>query len=107
MQGVIEAVIKHPRTTISVLVMLVFAGIFARSSITVEADPDITIPLVMVTIPHIGISPEDADRLIVRPVESEVRSLEGIEEVNALPQLPYSSMLILIRTSQSLRSERR
>ena len=83
MHGVIEAVIKHPRTTISVLVMLVFAGIFARSSITVEADPDITIPLVMVTIPHIGISPEDADRLIVRPVESEVRSLEGIEEVNA------------------------
>jgi multidrug efflux pump len=66
-----------------VLAMLVFAGVFARATITVEADPDITIPVVLVTIPHIGISPEDADRLIVRPVEAEVRSLEGIEEVNS------------------------
>ena len=83
MYAIIETVIKHPRTTMSVLVMLLFAGIVARATITVEADPDITIPLVMVTIPHIGISPEDADRLIVRPVEAEVRSLEGIEEVNS------------------------
>ena len=83
MYAIIETVIKHPRTTMSVLIMLLFAGIVARATITVEADPDITIPLVMVTIPHIGISPEDADRLIVRPVEAEVRSLEGIEEVNA------------------------
>ena len=83
MHAIIETVIKHPRTTMSVLVMLLFAGIVARATITVEADPDITIPLVLVTIPHIGISPEDADRLIVRPIEAEVRSLEGIEEVNA------------------------
>ena len=83
MYTIIETVIKHPRTTLSVLAMLVFAGIFARATITVEADPDITIPVVLVTIPHIGISPEDADRLIVRPVEAEVRSLEGIEEVNS------------------------
>jgi multidrug efflux pump len=83
MYAIIETVIKHPRTTISVLAMLVFAGVFARATITVEADPDITIPVVLVTIPHIGISPEDADRLIVRPVEAEVRSLEGIEEVNS------------------------
>jgi len=83
MYAIIETVIKHPRTTISVLAMLVFAGIFARATITVEADPDITIPVVLVTIAHIGISPEDADRLIIRPVEAEVRSLEGIEEVNS------------------------
>ncbi|MFT4676403.1 MAG: multidrug efflux pump [Patiriisocius sp.] len=83
MYAIIETVIKHPRTTMSVLAMLVFAGVFARATITVEADPDITIPVVLVTIPHIGISPEDADRLIVRPVEAEVRSLEGIEEVNS------------------------
>ena len=37
----------------------------------------------MVVIPHIGISPEDADRLIVRPMESEVRSIEGVKEVSA------------------------
>ncbi|MGK0472862.1 MAG: multidrug efflux pump [Candidatus Azotimanducaceae bacterium] len=83
MYAIIETVIKHPRTTLSVLAMLVFAGVFARATITVEADPDITIPVVLVTIPHIGISPEDADRLIIRPVEAEVRSLEGIEEVNS------------------------
>jgi multidrug efflux pump len=30
---------------------------------------------------HDGISPEDAERLLVRPMEQEIRNIEGIEEI--------------------------
>ena len=83
MHRILEAVIDNSRVTLCILLMVVLAGSVARSTINVEADADITIPLVMVVIPHIGISPEDADRLIVRPMESEVRSIEGVKEVSA------------------------
>ena len=83
MYRILEAVIDNSRVTLCILLMVVLAGSVARSTINVEADADITIPLVMVVIPHIGISPEDADRLIVRPMESEVRSIEGVKEVSA------------------------
>ncbi len=73
MKQIVAAALHNYKTTLCLLLMIVLAGLVARSTITVEADPDITIPIVMILIPHPGISPEDADRLIVRPIESEER----------------------------------
>ena len=39
--------------------------------------------MIWVMIPHEGISPEDSERLIVRPMEFELKRLEGIEELDA------------------------
>jgi multidrug efflux pump len=74
--------------------MLVLAGMVARATIPVEADPDISIPLIMVTVPHPGISPEDSDRLIVRPMETEIRSIEGIDEVTAYAREGFASLML-------------
>ena len=48
-----------------------------------EAEPDIKIPMIYVHMTHEGISPEDAERLLVRPMEQEIRTIEGIEELTA------------------------
>ena len=94
MKQIVAAALHNYKTTLCLLLMIVLAGLVARSTITVEADPDITIPIVMILIPHPGISPEDADRLIVRPIESEVRALEGIEEVTATSQEGAASLIL-------------
>ena len=48
-----------------------------------EGDPEISVPFFVITVVHEGISPEDAERLLVMPLEIELRQVEGIEEVNA------------------------
>ena len=94
MYRILHAVITNSRSTLCVLLMIVLAGIGARMTIVVEADPGITIPLVNVIIPHLGISPEDADRLIIRPMESELRSLEGVEEVRSYAREGLASLTL-------------
>ncbi len=94
MKQIVAAALHNYKTTLCLLLMIILAGLVARSTITVEADPDITIPIVMILIPHPGISPEDADRLIVRPIESEVRALEGIEEVTATSQEGAANLIL-------------
>jgi multidrug efflux pump len=49
-----------------------------------EFEPDIEIPFVNIRLMHIGISPEDAERLLLRPVEQELRSLDGVKETTSL-----------------------
>ena len=39
--------------------------------------------MVYVSMTHDGISPEDAERLLVRPMEQEMRTIEGIDEMTA------------------------
>jgi len=57
------------------------SGIIARLAIPVEYQPNIEVPFFGVFVPHEGISPEDAERLLVMPLELEIRQIEGLEEV--------------------------
>jgi multidrug efflux pump len=67
----------------SLLAAIMFAGIASYTAIPVEMDPDIPIPIIFVMIPHEGISPEDSERLLARPMELELRTIEGIKELNS------------------------
>jgi hypothetical protein len=80
---VIDAAMARCRTVILGLVSVLIAGIITYVTIPKEAEPDIEIPIIYVYIEHVGISPEDAERLLVRPMEQEIRSIEGIKEMIA------------------------
>jgi len=83
MNALISACINRPRPVIMVLVLLILAGISSYISVPKEAEPDIDIPQIYVNIIHEGISPEDAERLLLRPMETELRSIEGLKEMRA------------------------
>ena len=69
--------------------MVIIAGIFSLKAISVEGDPYIQVPFFQVVLFNEGISPEDAERLLVMPVEIELRSVEGIEEVTSFATENY------------------
>ena len=71
------------RTVILGLIVILVAGMYAYTTIPKEAEPDIEIPIIYVQMTHEGISPEDAVRLLVRPMEQEIRGVEGIKEMIA------------------------
>jgi multidrug efflux pump len=79
----IDAAMTRSRTVILGLMVILIAGLYAYTNIPKEAEPDIEIPIIYVQMTHEGISPEDAVRLLVRPMEQEIRSVEGIKEMIA------------------------
>lgn len=83
MNALIEAFVSRPRPVLTMMVLLLLAGIVSYVTIPKEAEPDITIPQMYVNIAHEGISPEDAERMLIRPMETELRTLEGLKEMTA------------------------
>ena len=81
---IIEAAVDRPHATLSVMALLLLAGIGARIAIPIESEPNIDVPYFMVSVTHEGISPEDAARLLLKPLESELRIIGGVDEVRAL-----------------------
>ncbi|NCF50152.1 AcrB/AcrD/AcrF family protein [Gammaproteobacteria bacterium] len=79
----IDVAMSRYRTVILGLITIVVAGIYTYITIPKEAEPDIEIPVIYVQMTHDGISPEDAERLLVRPMEQEIRTVEGIKEMVA------------------------
>ena len=81
MYAFIDGAIRRTRTTLLIMFMVVICGLIARTQIPIAADPEVQIPLFVVTVFHEGISPEDAERLLVLPMEVELRSVEGVKEL--------------------------
>jgi len=81
--GIIQAALDHSRTVLLTLALLFIAGITAYISIPKEAAPDINIPIIYVSMHHEGISPDDAERLLIRPMEQELATIEGVKEMTA------------------------
>ena len=79
----VDAAVSRSRTTLLLMVMVVLGGIVARLLIPIESNPNVEVPIFMVVVPHEGISPEDAERLLVKPLEVELRTVEGVDEVRA------------------------
>lgn len=81
--ALIEAAVDRSRTVILSLLFILIAGLSAYAVIPKESNPDITIPNINVNIVHDGISPQDAERLLIRPAEKKLASLEGVKEVKS------------------------
>ena len=83
MNSIIDAAIARTRPVLLVMALVLVAGSVAYLTIPKESDPDVAIPIIYVSIVHEGISPEDAERLLVRPMEKELRGIEGVKEMRA------------------------
>ncbi len=79
----VDYAIRNARLTISVLLFFLIAGGLAYQSIPKEAEPDIQIPIVYVSLGYQGISPEDSERLLLRPVETKLKTIAGIKEMRS------------------------
>ncbi len=93
MTGIVDFAIGRARMILAIFVCALIAGLIAFATLPREADPDIPFPFVIVVVPLDGISPEDAERLIVRPTETEMRAIEGLEELNGTASLGAGTLV--------------
>lgn len=84
MIGALQAIISRPKTVLTLMIVLVVAGIASYLNVPKEANPDIDVPVYFVTVSQQGISPRDAERLLVRPLETQLRGLDGLKELTAI-----------------------
>lgn len=94
MRTLIDASLSRTRTVLSIFILLIISGWVTYQNIPKEANPDVTIPFIYVSIVHDGISPEDAERLLVRPMEIELRAIEGVKEMTAVASEGHASVTL-------------
>ncbi|MGA4321767.1 efflux RND transporter permease subunit [Ectopseudomonas hydrolytica] len=94
MHALIAAALDRSRTSLMILAFLIFGGLAAYVAIPKESNPDVAIPIIYVSVTLEGISPEDGERLLVRPLEQELRSLEGVKEMRSVSSEGHASVTL-------------
>jgi len=80
------------------MVLIVIVGFGAYRGLPREAAPDITIPLVIVATPYVGVSPEDIEGLITQPLERAFKGLKDIKEITSVSKEGLSTIRVEFNT---------
>jgi multidrug efflux pump len=83
MSGIIDWAATRARMVLAFVLLSVIAGTAAYISLPKEGEPDIDIPGVFVTVPFPGISAADAETLLLKPMETELKELDGLKTMTA------------------------
>jgi multidrug efflux pump subunit AcrB len=75
--------IRNPVVPIVLFVALTLAGIMSFRNMEVQNEPDIEFPLVVVSISQPGAAPTEITTQITQKVESAIRSVQGVRNINA------------------------
>ena len=94
---------SRARMIVSLIVLSLLAGGFSYVGLPKEGEPDIEIPALVISLPFPGISAEDSEKLLVKPMETELSDLDGLESRTGLkglsrclrPRLPGIAMRCL------------
>ena len=66
-----------------ILIFIIFSGASTYITMPKESSPDVSIPIVYISLSQNGISAQDSERLLVKPIEDEVKTVEGVREVRS------------------------
>jgi HAE1 family hydrophobic/amphiphilic exporter-1 len=75
--------IKNPVTTVAMVVILMALGLLALKHLRVNQIPDVQEPVMVVTFPYPGASPESVEREIINRVEKSIQSIPQVKETRS------------------------
>jgi len=87
------------KTSIYVLAVFIsLLGISSYNSIPKEQFPEIVIPTILVNTPYPGTSPEDMENLVTRPIEKQLKGINGVKKITSNSLQDVSSIAIEFNT---------
>lgn len=84
MENIVGFAIRSWRVTLGIMLFIIVGGLIAVSNLPLDAEPDIPVPFVNVRVILPGVSPADAERLLVRPLEAELKSVDGLKRMDSV-----------------------
>ena len=78
----IQLLVKNRAAVVIVTLAIVILGLSTYQELPREANPDVKVPVVMVTTVYPGVSPADIESLVTIPLESEISSVKDIKKLS-------------------------
>ena len=79
----IDKILNSSKLLLTILFFLITFGFYQYNTLPRESDPDISLPVIYVSLYHKGISPIDSERLLVKPLEKELKNIEGLKKITS------------------------
>ncbi|MEM9814375.1 MAG: efflux RND transporter permease subunit, partial [Pseudomonadota bacterium] len=94
MTGIVDWATGRARMIVAFVLLSIAAGVLSYVGLPKEGEPDIEVPVLFVSVPFPGISAEDSEKLLVKPLETAFRDLDGLKEITATAAEGYAGVAL-------------
>jgi len=89
-----EISVKRPVTVLMVILIIVVLGIISFTRLGLDMMPDITYPVLTVVVGYPGVSSEDVENMVTKPVEEVVATVKNVKKINSFSQEGLGGVLV-------------
>lgn len=93
-KGWLNFFVVNFRVVVLLIVLLTALGIFSFSLLPIESNPEVKIPIAVVTVTFPGASPSDIENLVTKKLETEISGLKDIEKITSNSSNSVSSTTV-------------
>ncbi|GAB4036984.1 MAG: hypothetical protein Fur0014_04260 [Rubrivivax sp.] len=90
-----EFSIKRPIAMVVIIIGLMALGLLALSKLRVNQIPDVEQPVLVVTIPYPGASPETVEREVINRVEKALLGISGVDQLRSTSSEGQGQLVIV------------
>ncbi len=94
MTGIVDWAASRARMVIAFILLSLIVGGYSYSTLPKEGEPDIEIPALFVSVVFPGISAEDSETLLVKPMETELADLDGLKKMSSTASENYAGVVL-------------
>ncbi|NVK59872.1 MAG: efflux RND transporter permease subunit [Rhodobacteraceae bacterium] len=94
MTGLVDWAAQRARMVMAFIFLSLVAGGYAYVTLPKEGEPDIEIPALFISVPFPGISAEDSEKLLVKPMETELADLDGLKTLSGVASEGYAGVAL-------------
>ena len=95
--------IRNFRFTYLIFLAIIILGAFALMNMPREADPEVKIPIAVVTTVYPGASPTDTEELLTQKIEEKVKNLENLKQYSSRSGVGFSSVTVEFNAEADLK----
>ena len=87
------------KTSIYVITLIItIAGLVTYNKLPKELFPDVVVPTISVATIYPGATPEDIENLVTKPLEKQMKSLNGVKKVTSTSMSDFSLIVVEFNT---------
>jgi len=94
MTGIVDWAATHARMVLAFVFFTLLAGGLSYVNLPKEGEPDIEIPALFISVPFPGISAEDSETLLIKPMEAEFSDLDDLKKMTATAAENYAGIAL-------------
>ncbi|MFC6687659.1 efflux RND transporter permease subunit [Jhaorihella thermophila] len=94
MTGIVDWAAARARMVLAFIAISIIVGGFAYANLPKEGEPDIEVPALFISVQFPGISAQDSESLLIKPMETELADLDGLKKMTATAAENYAAVVL-------------